>query len=251
MPSIVALAEKHGLFVVEDCAQSIGATIDGKFLGTFGHAAAFSFCQDKIITTGGEGGMILAADPAVLERVWAFKDHGKSFAKSFASELSTQYRWIHTTVGTNARMTEMQAAIGLRQLSKLEGWLATRQKNAHALASALAPFSCVRMTPVRNDHRHVYYRLACATVPENLRTGWNRDRLIAALRAEGIPVSVGTCPEIYREGAYAEAYGNVSFPNARKVGETCLAFLTHPTITDTFMSECQAGITKVFSAASR
>src|SRR4051812_27731385 len=118
MAAIMALAERRGLLVVEDCAQSHGAEIDGRPAGSFGQAAALSFCQDKIISTGGEGGATLFRDEAVWDRAWSYKDHGKDRVKATAPP-GPGFRWVHDSVGTNWRLTGPQAAIGLAQLAKL------------------------------------------------------------------------------------------------------------------------------------
>ena len=114
MTGIMELAS-GGLIVIEDCAQSHGARIDGRPAGSFGHAAAFSFCQDKIITTGGEGGAVIFKDEAAFERAWSFKDHGKNRRKVNAPAAAPGFRWLHDSVGTNWRLTGPQAAIGLRR----------------------------------------------------------------------------------------------------------------------------------------
>src|SRR6185312_3202169 len=112
MDPIMALASQHGLKVVEDCAQAHGARYKGRSVGSIGHVAAWSFCQDKIMTTGGEGGMVTTQDPAVWRRVWAFKDHGKNWDAVYARHHPTGFRWLHESLGTNGRMLEAQAVIG-------------------------------------------------------------------------------------------------------------------------------------------
>ncbi|MFY9686113.1 MAG: DegT/DnrJ/EryC1/StrS family aminotransferase, partial [Pseudolabrys sp.] len=122
MPGFMKLAKNHNILVFEDCAQAHGARIDGKLVGSFGHASAFSFCQDKIITTGGEGGMALFKDEAAWRSAWSYRDHGKDHDIMFKPTSSVAFRWAHTGFGSNWRLTEMQAAIGLRQLAKLPAW---------------------------------------------------------------------------------------------------------------------------------
>ena len=245
MPAIMKLANEHGLLVIEDCAQSLGASIDGRLTGTFGHAAAFSFCQDKIVTTGGEGGMIMTSEDAVWRKAWSFKDHGKSYELAHRPN-EPRYRWMHETAGTNARMTEMQAAIGCRQLTKLGGWIADRQRNAGALAAALQRFPCVRIASVPDNQVHVFYRLEFSINAVKLRRGWDRDKIIAALGAEGISAFAGVCPEIYREQIYARGSDYPILPNAHQLGAESMTLLTHPTLTDAYTRECVHAIDKVF-----
>jgi dTDP-4-amino-4,6-dideoxygalactose transaminase len=130
MPALMDLARQHGLVVIEDCAQAHGASIDGRPVGAFGDAAAFSFCQDKILTTGGEGGLLALDDEGAWRRSWAFKDHGKSYEAVYEREHPNGFRWLHESFGTNWRMLEVQAAIGRLQLRKLPGWSARRRELA-------------------------------------------------------------------------------------------------------------------------
>lgn len=250
MPGIMQLAERHGLVVVEDCAQSIGASIDGRKIGAFGHAAAFSFCQDKIVSTGGEGGMIMLADDAAWKNAWSLKDHGKSYDRMFGEQHDPGYRWVHESIGSNARMTEMQAAIGRVQLTKLDGWIAQRNAIANRLAKALTAYSCVSVPAVPAGHVHARYRLELALDDARMRPGWSRDRVMLALNAEGVAASVGTCPEIYREAVYAQKGSYPRLQNAERLARSSLVLLTHPTIDDRYLGDCEAAIEKVLGAAS-
>jgi dTDP-4-amino-4,6-dideoxygalactose transaminase len=251
MEGIMSLAQRHQIQVIEDCAQSFGARIGEKMLGAFGDAAAFSFCQDKIISTGGEGGLIAFTDHSAFSRAWSFKDHGKSREKVFAEEHPPGYRWVHSDIGTNARMTEMQAAIGLVQLGKLKRWIERRNAIANRLASALSAYSCVQLPSVPDGHVHARYRLEFTVADDLLRHGWNRDKIMAALNREGVPANTGTCPEIYREGAFASESGlNKRLPNAAKLATSSLVLLTHPTMDESYVASCERAIRKVFGAAS-
>lgn len=250
MAEIMRLAALHGLLVIEDCAQSVGASIDGWPVGAFGDAAAFSFCQDKIISTGGEGGMILFENDAAWKRAWSFKDNGKSYDRAFDAEPEPGYRWMHESIGTNARMTELQAAIGRIQLTKLDDWVARRNSIANRLQQALRAHAVVTMPGIPDGHVHARYRLEFAVDETRLRDGWNRDRIMLALNAEGIAVNVGTCPEIYRETAYGGGSAYPRLPNAMQLGRTSLILLTHPTIDERYLQDCEVAIEKVFAEAS-
>jgi dTDP-4-amino-4,6-dideoxygalactose transaminase len=251
MEGIMKLANAHGLVVIEDCAQSHGAMIGNKQLGSFGHAAAFSFCQDKIMTTGGEGGMVLFQDEERWRFAWSYKDHGKSWDAVFNREHAPGYRWVHESIGSNWRMLEMQAALGLSQLHRLDDWTEARTSNARRIANALGSYPCVEITPLPAGYKHAYYRLECSVNPEMLAEGWDRDHVMKAINAEGIPALVGACPELYRELAYARHETVAPKPNAARLGHTSLVFLTHPTLDEQALADTEAAIHKVFEAASK
>ena len=253
MSAIMTLADQRGISVIEDCAQSVGARSSGRLVGTFGAAAAFSFCQDKIITTGGEGGMVLLRDTARADKAWSWKDHGKSRDKTFSPHNTLGFRWLHDSFGTNGRMTEMQAAIGRRQLSKLNDWIAARNRNADVMKAVFASHDAIKFHPVRDGDLHAHYRLEATVVPERLRAGWDRDRIMKALNAEGIPTYVGACPEIYREGAFCTnpSWSELNLPNARRLGANSLSFLTHPTLDERYLRDFGYALSKVLNVAGR
>jgi len=229
MPAVMALAKKHGLSVIEDCAQAIGAKIGSKPVGSFGDASIFSFCQDKIISTGGEGGMVLFRDADVWKRGWEFKDHGKSWDLMQEPPSAPGFRWVHETVGTNWRMTEMQAAIGLVQLKKLDGWLQDRRRNARIWREEFKSLSVLRQPMPPDDVTHAYYKYSVFLEPGRLASGASRDNVLAALVDGGIHALSGFCPEIYREKAF-QGLGTETRPIAHGLGQTSLAFEVHPTL---------------------
>lgn len=232
MDPILSLAQQHGLKVIEDCAQAHGATYKGRPVGSFGDVAAFSFCQDKIMTTGGEGGMLLTNSKEVWERAWAYKDHGKSYDTVFRPEHTPGFRWLHESFGTNGRMTEMQAAIGRIQIKKLPGWLAHRRSNAAVLTESFQKLPALRIPKVPEYIEHVYYKYYVFVRPERLGRGWDRDRILEAINAERIPCFSGSCSEVYREKAFHKAglFPQKRLEQAQELGETSLMFLVHPTL---------------------
>ncbi len=145
MAEIMALARPRGIRVIEDCAQAHGAQIGGTPVGSFGDAAVFSFCQDKIISTGGEGGLALFQDPDAYRWAWSYKDHGKNRAKVDRPQAEPGFKWVHDRIGTNWRMLELSAAIGLVQLAKLEDWRAARTRNAAIWADAMGQVDGLRV----------------------------------------------------------------------------------------------------------
>lgn len=245
-----AWCDGHGAFFIEDCAQAHGATIGGRSIGSFGHAAAFSFCQDKIMTTAGEGGMVVTSDEALARRIWSAKDHGKSWEAVYERQHPPGFRWLHESLGTNARMTEMQAAVGLVQLGKLEGWVRRRRAHAALLREALDRAAVFETPWPEPDLEGAFYRLYTRVRPDRLREGWTRDRLMVALEAEGLPCRVGSCAEIHRERVF-ERLPRPTLPHAQTLSKVALAFTTHPTLDDEAVSDAQEAIEKVAAAARR
>jgi dTDP-4-amino-4,6-dideoxygalactose transaminase len=266
MDPIMALAEQYGLKVIEDCAQAHGARYKGRSVGSIGHVGAWSFCQDKIMSTGGEGGMVTTNDEAVWRTMWAYKDHGKSYEAVYERKHPPGFRWLHESFGTNWRMLEMQAAIGRIQLHKMSNWTARRQANADALTAALKSFAgadgpirlpkwgCGNCTkPCSSGCVHANYKFYAFVRPENLASGWTRDRIIEAINAEGIPCYQGSCSEVYLEKAFDGTSWRPleRLPVAKALGETSLMFLVHPTLTGTEIDKTVFSIQKVLEAASR
>jgi hypothetical protein len=252
MDSIMDLAERNDLKVIEDCAQASGASYKGRPVGSLGHAAAFSFCQDKIISTGGEGGMLTTQDQRVWERAWSFKDHGKSWDQVYNHEHVLGFRWLHESFGTNWRMTEMQAAIGRIQLRKLPEWIRLRRANLDRLHEALSSFPCLRVPRIPEWIGHAAYKAYVFVRPEQLREGWSRDRIMAEICERGVPCFSGTCSEIYREKAFTSLGLGPEhpLPVARMLGETSLLFLVHPNLTETNLEETVDVLERVFQLAS-
>ncbi|WP_148202577.1 DegT/DnrJ/EryC1/StrS family aminotransferase [Syntrophus aciditrophicus] len=238
MDAILELAREHDLKVIEDCAQAHGARYKGKPVGSFGHAAAFSFCQDKIMTTGGEGGMLLTRDEDLWATAWAFKDHGKSYESVFHRQHPPGFRWLHDSFGTNWRMTEVQAAIGRVQLRKLTDWVEIRRRNAEILTERFSRLEALRVTIPPPEIFHSYYKYYVFVRPERLKPGWNRDRIMNRIIWEGIPCFTGSCSEIYLEKAFTESgfQQEERLPVAQELGETSLMFLVHPGLSPEDMS---------------
>lgn len=253
MDPIMALAKAHGLFVIEDCAQAHGATYKGRGVGSIGHIGAWSFCQDKIMTTGGEGGMVTTNDDALWSAMWSYKDHGKSWEGVYERQHPPGPRLVHDGFGTNWRMLEMQAAIGLIQLDWMPKWTERRTQIAQALAGRLERHSLIRMPSVPNYAIHAYYRLYAFVKPDSLADGWSRDRIIDEIVARGVPCLHGSQSEVYLEAAF-EGTGwrpKDRLPAARELGETGMAFLVHPTLTDDEVAKTCDVIDEVMTAARR
>ncbi len=251
MDPIMELARQHGLAVVEDCAQAVGATHRGRPVGSIGHAAAFSFCQDKILTTGGEGGMLTTNDRAVWEKAWSFKDHGKSWESVHRPDKTKIFQWLHESFGTNWRMTEMQAAVGRTSLGKVAGWVDARRRNAAMLDRRLGRLPQIRTAVPPAHLGHAYYKHHVFLRLELLRAGWSRDRVVRAVQAEGIPCGCGMCAEIYLEKAFEDASMQ---PDRRRavameLGRTSLMFQVHPTLTERDIMDTCLAVEKVMRTA--
>ncbi|MNX28092.1 dTDP-3-amino-3,6-dideoxy-alpha-D-galactopyranose transaminase [Variovorax boronicumulans] len=256
MDPIMALAAKHDFKVIEDCAQAHGARYKGRSVGAIGHAGAWSFCQDKIMTTGGEGGMVTTNDEALWRTMWQYKDHGKSYEAVYEREHPPGFRWVHESFGTNWRMLELQAVIGRIQLRRMSDWTFARTRHAQALWKVASPHTAVRVPAfVEQDaagSAHAHYKCYVYVQPEKLATGWSRDRIVEAIQAHGVPCYQGSCSEVYLERAFDETGWRPTerLPVARALGETSLMFLVHPTLTSIEIDKSCQVIGQVLAEAS-
>lgn len=252
MDPIMALSARHGFQVIEDCAQAHGAMYKGRGVGSVGHVGAWSFCQDKIMTTGGEGGMVTTNDAYLWQRMWSFKDHGKSYEAVYERAHPPGFRWVHESFGTNGRMLEMQAAIGRIQLERMAGWSKARTANAQAIWSACRQHEVVRVAEVPEGSVHAHYKCYVYVRPEKLGARWSRDRIVEEINQLGVPCSQGSCSEVYLEKAF-DGTGlrpALRLPFARELGETSLMFLVHPTLTRRDIDQTCAAIHHVLTAAA-
>lgn len=255
MDSIMSLAQAHGLYVIEDCAQAHGAQYKGRPVGSLGHVAAWSFCQDKIMSTGGEGGMLTTNDKKIWEKAWSYKDHGKSYEAVYHRVHPPGFRWLHDSFGTNWRLTEMQSAMGRVQLTRMDDWHRQRKKNALAIAEACAPWveqGLLRVPMPPNDIEHAYYKFYVFVNSPALKSGWGRDRIIEEITAAGVPCFQGSCSEVYLEKAFEHTAFRppTRLPVAKALGESSLMFLVHPTLTADNIRQTQDVISSVMRRAS-
>ncbi len=234
MGGILELARQHDLAVVEDCAQAHGARYQGQPVGSFGDIGTWSFCQDKIMTTGGEGGMVTTKNRELWSKMWSLKDHGKSYEAVYQREHPPGFRWLHESFGTNGRLTEMQSAIGRIQLTRMPVWHQRRLEIANTIWSAAGALPGLRVPEVPDYIEHGAYKCYVFVRPDALKAGWDRDRIMAEINALGVPCYSGSCSEVYLEKAFhGTGYRpDNRLPNARELGETSLMFLCHPTLTD-------------------
>ncbi|WP_417446720.1 DegT/DnrJ/EryC1/StrS family aminotransferase [Kangiella sp.] len=253
MDPIMELAAKYNFYVIEDCAQAHGARYKGRSVGSIGHVGAWSFCQDKIMTTGGEGGMVTTNDERLWRTMWSFKDHGKSYEAVYEREHPPGFRWLHENFGTNWRMMEMQAAIGRIQLTRMSEWAAKRQQYAALITEACSHFDVIRTPELPEYMEHACYKHYCFVDEELLADGWTRDRVVSEIVERGVPCFQGSCSEVYLE----KAFDNTSFrpkeslPNAQSLGETSLMFLVHPTLTEDEISLTCSVLRQILEEASK
>lgn len=253
MDPIMELAEQHGLKVIEDCAQAHGARYKGRSVGSIGHVGAWSFCQDKIMTTGGEGGMVTTNDEALWRAMWSFKDHGKSYAAVYEREHAPGFRWLHESFGTNWRMLEMQAAIGRIQLKSMPEWTALRTRNALSILAACRKSSALRVPEISGAIVHAHYKCYAYVEPNQLVEGWSRDRIVSEINALGVPCYQGSCSEVYLEKAFDSTGWRPAerLPSAKELGDSSVMFLVHPTLTEAEIQQTCDAINTVMEKACR
>ena len=232
MDPIMQLAEEKGLFVIEDCAQAHGAMYKGHAAGSIGHISAWSFCQDKIMTTGGEGGMFTTNDEALWKKMWSYKDHGKNYDSIYHKQHPPGFRWLHDSFGTNWRMMEMQAVIGRIQLTKMVEWTQKRSKNMQQILAAFDASPYFTVNSPSEDYVHACYKCYVQVNLEQLPEAWSRDRIMQEINALNVPCFSGSCSEVYLEHAFDDTPWRPEqrLVNAQQLGETSLMFLVHPTL---------------------
>jgi len=253
MDTILDLAKAHNIAVIEDCAQAHGSYYKGRPAGSMGVINAFSFCQDKIMTTGGEGGLVTTNDKDLWSRAWSYKDHGKSYNTVYEKQHPPGFRWLHEDFGTNWRMLEIQGVLGRQCLTQLDDWITIRRRHAGRLNAALAKESAIRLTLPPSEIEHSYYKYYAFVRPEALRSGWSRDRILSEVSREGVTCLAGSCSEMYQERAFAKNRLKQSerLPVAKELGETSLMMLVHPTLTSEAIEYSAETLKKVLREATR
>jgi dTDP-4-amino-4,6-dideoxygalactose transaminase len=242
MDDIMALAEQHNLFVIEDCAQAHGTIYKGCPVGSIGHVGAWSFCQDKIMTTGGEGGMLTTNDEKLWRKAWAYKDHGKSYAAVYEKQHPAGFRWLHESFGTNWRLTEMQATIGRIQLTCMPQWHKSRRDNAEKIRQVCQQYTWLIVPEIPEYIEHAFYKCYVHIALNLLPTGYTRETIIEDIVQLGVPCFSGSCSEVYKEKAFEKTNlaPKTPLPNAQLLGKNSLMFLVHPTLTsDEINKSCQ------------
>ena len=247
MDPIMALAKEKGLYVIEDCAQAHGAMYKGKPAGSVGHIGAWSFCQDKIMTTGGEGGMVTTNDERLWKKMWAYKDHGKDFDSVYNKQHPPGFRWLHDSFGTTWRMLEVQAVIGRIQLKRMADWTAQRNKNMQFVLDSFGDTPFFTVHKPSEDYVHAAYKCYVQVNLQALPEGWTRDRIMQVINDQQVPCYSGSCSEVYLEKAFDNTpwRPKVRLKNAVNLGESSLMFLVHPTLSENSLERCRQAIKHV------
>ncbi|MGB8260665.1 MAG: DegT/DnrJ/EryC1/StrS aminotransferase family protein, partial [Terracidiphilus sp.] len=252
MDPILELARERGLAVVEDCAQAHGATYRGRAVGSMGDIGAFSFCQDKIMTTAGEGGMVVTNHEPLWREMWAYKDHGKNWDAVHAREHAPGFRWLHESFGTNWRLSEVQSAVGRVQLRKLPRWVRKRQQHAALLDERLGRLPGLRIARPPEWMSHSYYKYYAFVRPEMLRPGWGRERIAARLAAGGVYCGTGSCSEVYLEKAFPPQWRPAGrLRVAQELGETSLMLQVYPTLGREYIERVSTAVEQTLEQATR
>ncbi len=251
MEPIMNFAVSKKIFVIEDCSQAHGASYKGIPVGSVGNISTWSFCQDKIISTAGEGGMVTTNDHSLWKFVWSFKDHGKDYDAVYFKKHQNHYKWLHESIGTNWRMTEIQAAVGRIQLGKIADWQKIRQHNSEVILKTCSQFPhAIRISTINNHFKHAWYKCNVFVRPDGLKKNWSRDRIIDEINNLGGECFVGPCPEVYLEKAFSNFWPLKRLKNAKQLGETSLVFLVHPTLTSSEIKATCNIIKNVMNRAS-
>ena len=244
MDEIMSIANMHNLFVIEDCAQAHGAKYKGRPVGSIGHIGCWSFCQDKIMTTAGEGGMVATNNEEYWNKMWSYKDHGKSYDAVYNTSHNPGFKWLHESLGTNWRMTEIQGAIGRIQLKKINSWSATRNEYlakiwktcSHIDALRVPKFKCLSCSECNEVNACIHGAYKCYIFLDNskIQPKFSRLDIIDLINSAGVPCSVGSCSEVYLEKAFEslDCRPKNRLPVAKELGETALMFLIHPSLTN-------------------
>ena len=252
MNEIIDIANEFNLYIIEDCSQAHGAKYKGKPVGSIGNIGCWSFCQDKIMTTGGEGGVVTTNDENLWNRMWSYKDHGKSYKAVYEKEHPDGFKWLNESFGTNWRMTELQGAIGRIQLKRMSNWNSNRIFNANKIWNTMKNFTGLRVPNIPDYINHAAYKCYVFVEEKNLKKGWNRNRIMEEINKLGVPCYTGVCPEVYLE----KAFDNSGFRpkerllNAKILGETSLIFLVHPTLNKNEIQKTCDVITSVMKSAN-
>jgi dTDP-4-amino-4,6-dideoxygalactose transaminase len=230
LQEICSYCRQKGIYIIEDCAQAHGAKYNNKSVGTWGDINAWSFCQDKIITTGGEGGMVTTNCPHLYKLAWSLKDHGKGYDTVFNKEHPNGFRWLHENIGTNWRMMPIQAVIGSHALDELKGWIEHRRNIASIYNNVLKECIGVRLTNPPENVYHSYYKYYFFIEPSKFKI--SRDKLIELINNENIFCQVGSCSEVYKENALAHFIPKTELSTTKKLFETAFLLKCDPCLSE-------------------
>ncbi len=236
LEEICNYCREKGIYVIEDCAQAHGAKYKGKSVGSWGDINAWSFCQDKIITTGGEGGMVTTNCQHLYKLAWSLKDHGKGYDIVFNKKHDPGFRWLHENIGTNWRMLPIQAVIGIHALDELEGWINHRRKIANIYNENLKDIDGVRLTIPSENIYHSYYKYYFFI--DHKKFKMSRDDLIQKINDEDIFCQIGSCGEVYKENALTKYAPKEDLLVTQELFETAILLKCDPCVSEEYALKC-------------
>ncbi len=248
MPKIMKLAKKNSLLVIEDCAQAHGAKINNRSVGSFGHINAWSFCNDKIMTTGGEGGMITTNNKNLYKKAASFNNHGKNLKKyySLTSKSLNSFPYIHDELGLNYRLTEIQSALGNYQLKKMKEWNRLRNRNALYIINKVKDLHLVNFPVIHDKYTHAFYKLYLTINPKYLKVGKNRSHILKSLNQHGVNASFGSSGRVFAEKAFRDARTiPIGLPNSSFLEENSIMLQVHPTISFSDLKKTTSALYKI------
>jgi len=257
MDAVLEIARRHNLIVIEDACQAHGGQYRGRTLGTIGQVGAFSFFEDKVITTG-EGGMLITDDAALYEQARRLRSYGEELVTSIGER-----KYEHTALGFNYRMSALNAAVGLNQLPRLEAMVAKRNRNAAYLREHLAGVPGIIPPKEVPGCRHAYYKFVCRIDRSVLEV--DALAVVEAIKAEGVAATPryptplplqkvfrekigygGTdCPYGCRRYGREPAFLTGSWPVAERIGKEAFVLLVHPSIEEPDLQDAVRAVRKV------
>lgn len=251
MKKIKKIAKKYNLFILEDCSQAHGAMIGNKFVGTFGDISVWSFCNDKIISTG-EGGVISSNKKKLFKKIWSLKENGRDYDAVYSKKHKFGYKWIHNHLGYNYRMTEMQAILGLNQLNKLNKNISIRNYFYQQIIKNYENFEAVKFQKIPKSYTNSFYRLYAIVNLNFIKSEWDRDRLIKYLNKIGIDCNVGSCSELYKEKGIKKYFkNNHILPNAEILSKNSIAFNIHHKCSEKYIEFVWKSLNKTIKKISK
>ncbi len=258
MDEIMDIARRHNLYVIEDAAQAHGALYKGKKVGTIGDVGCFSFWEDKLMTTAGEGGIIITDNDEIAKRAIMFQNHGEAAADS--SYYVGERLYHHEILGWNYRMNELQGAVGREQLKKLDASIEGRRRNAHMLTELFNEVEGI-LPPYEPEYvKHVFYKYIIRLDRKVLDI--DAKDFVAALQAEGIPCSRRYPTPLHKQPVFEKKRGlgkgqfpftdEVSYgsglPNCEELPHDLVRLLMNPNMAEEEVTDTVKAVKKVVEA---
>ena len=254
MPSniieIMKFAKRRNIKVIEDCSQAHGAKVKNKYVGSFGDIAIWSFCNDKIMNTLGEGGMLCTNNKKIYQNAWSLRDCGKNILSvRKINKKDFKFKWLHDFNGSNYRMTEIQAAIGNFQLKMLPFWVKKRNEYANKIKKIVKNYKFVSVFNYNKNYINAYYRLYILINQNYLKKNWNTEKIINELNKKKIICNFGACPLIYKEKVFLKKGYKLYLKNAENLNNNTISFTIHPNLKSDYFKHLKKELNKIFKKA--